>query len=306
MKIAARVLVWAFLAVSAMAQRPVFVPDDFVDPSIHSGAVFLSRLVAGASWNRTDHSRPIQGDPGFVLLSNAFYIQRWQFTYNHTEPSPDDAQAVQRCDCPDPVYFPTPPPADATPAGPRAGRGDTVQLSFYETRHDSSRAPITLRYRLSLTRQELRTVVTSIPTGSVIESRSGHDRSLTLDADTHFGFRGRDVWGTLYFAQASRSGTPHEDRTQNELAYVWRPPGGAIGEVLYRPELAVGVISGRGATGLNLVNPSLELFWRHRDTKINVHLVWSPQATRDGGGWHLRHEIALFADRTIWLKIFGQ
>jgi hypothetical protein len=285
----ARIFLCAFLAASAAAQRPVYEPDDFIDPALHSGPVFFPRIVAAGVWNPTDHYRPIDGNSGFVLFTNSLYVERWQFDYKHTEAFGRDQPALQRCDCPEPVYFPTPPPDDATPAGPYAKRRDTLQLAFYHTLNATERAPVTLRYRLSFDRQDLHTVVRSIATGEIVERRSGHDQSLTVDADTHFRFLGRDVWGTLYFAHTSRSGTPHDDRAQNELAYVWRPPGRSAGEVLFR---------------LNLVNPYLEAFWRHRDTRVNFHLVWSPQAARDGDGWQFNHEIALFADYT--LKMFGR
>lgn len=113
------------------------------------------------------------------------------------------------------------------------------------------------------------------------------------------------MWGTLYFARTSRSGTPY-DRAQNELAYVSHFPGWSAGEVLFRTKLTVGVLSGRGATGLNLINPYFETFWRHRGANVNFHLVWSPQATRNGQGWQTTNEIALFADRTLYLKMFGR
>lgn len=292
------------LSASAAAQRPIHEPDDFVDPALHDRPIFLSRIVAGGVWNPTDRYRPIHGDAGFVLLTNSVYFGRWQFDYKHTEGFGEDPVSVQRCDCPDPVYFPTPPPGDATPSAPQPGRGDTLQAAFYRTSGDALR-PITLRYRLSYQRRDLDTVVTSVTTGEIVERRSGHDQSFTLDADTHLRIRGFDLWGTLYFARTSRSGTT-DDRAQNELAYVFRPPGFAAGEVLFRPKLTVGGLSGRGGTSLNLVNPYFEAFWRHRGTRVNFHLVWSPQVTRDGQGWKANHEIAVFADYTLWSKTFGR
>ena len=71
-------------------------------------------------------------------------------------------------------------------------------------------------YRLAFTRQQLDTTVTSARTGEVLEQRSGHDQSFTVDADTHFRIHGCDVWGTFYFAHASRFGVP-DPRAQNEL-----------------------------------------------------------------------------------------
>ena len=288
----------AFLASSALAQRPVFDPDDFVDPAINAGPLFLSRVVAGVVWNPEDRFRSIHGDAGFVILTNSLYVGGFQFDYKHREAAGDDPPPLTRCDCPDPVYFPTPPPGDAMPAGPQPGRSDTLQFAVYRTSN-----AITLRYGLAFTRQQLDTTVTSARTGEVLEQRSGHDQSLTVNADTHFRILGRSVWGTFYFARASRSGVP-DKRAQNEFGYVWRPAGRSAKEVLWRFKLTVGGISGRGATSINLVNPYFEALWRHRDTKINFHLVLSPQAMRDGDGWHTNNEIAVFADYTLFVHMF--
>src|SRR5204863_465954 len=80
------------------------------------------------------------------------------------------------------------------------------------------------------------------------------------DADTHFTIGGHDVSGSLFYARTSRSGTV-DDRNQQELAYTARPPGWAVARILVRPTLTVAAVSSRGATGLNVVNPALELFW---------------------------------------------
>ena len=294
------------IAPSLAAQRPVFEPDDFVDPAARTGTVFVSRMSVGGVWNPSDRFRPIQGNFGFVLLTNSLYVDRWQFDYKHTEMFGEDEPAVQRCDCPDPVYFPTPPPPGATPAAPPAGRIETLQLAFYGTKNASSRRPLTLQYRLSWSRQEIGRTVTSATTGRVVERQQGHDQSFTLEADTHLSIHGRDVWGSLYVARASRSGT-HDDRVQNELAYVYRPAGWAVGDVLLRTKLTLGGISDRGATGLNLVNPYFEAFWRHRRTKVNFHLVWSAERTRSGAeGWRTNQQIAVFVDRTLYSKSFGE
>ena len=258
-------------------------------------------------WNPSDHYRPIDGYAGFVLITNSWYTGPFQFDYKHGEFAGEGAPPVRRCDCPDPVYFPTPPPRDATPAATVPERNDTLQLSFYRVSGRSSRTPSTLRYRLSFTRQQLDpTVVTSVATGEVVERRSGHDQSLTFDADTHFRVAGHDVWGTLYVAHTKVSGTT-DDRTQNMFAYVSRLPGWAAGPVLFRPKLTIGGITGRGATGLNLVNPYLEAIWRHEKTKANFHLAWAAEGTRSvAEGWRTNHQVALFVDRTLYLKVFGR
>ena len=50
------------LAVSATAQRPIFEPDDFIDPATFGGPLFISRLIVGGVSNHADHYRPIAGD----------------------------------------------------------------------------------------------------------------------------------------------------------------------------------------------------------------------------------------------------
>ena len=290
------------VAVSAAAQRPIFEPDDFIDPVMLDGPLFITRLAAGGVWNPSDRFRPIAGDAGVVVLTHRVHFKRLQFDYKHAEfVGVDEAPPLRRCDCPDPVYFPTPPPAGATPAGPSAARSETLQFSFYRTARER---PVTLRYRFSWTRRELDTTV--ISSQQVPERRSGHDQSFALDADTHVSIRGRDVWGTLYFARAWSSGLPAGDRAQNEIAYVYRPPGFAAGPLLVRGELTVGGISGRGATGLNLVNPYLETIWRHERTKVTVRAIWSGEWTRSGiEGWQRNHQVALVLDRILFVKMFA-
>ena len=289
-------------AVSAAAQRPIFEPDDFIDPAMLDGPVFISRLVAGGVWNPADRFRPIGGEAGLVILTNSFHYNQFQFDYKHAEfIGAEKSETLRRCDCPDPVYFPTPPPAGATPAGPSAERSETLQLAFYRSARER---PVTLRYRFSWTRRELETTV--ISPQQVRERRSGHDQSFTLDADTHFSILGQDVWGTLYFAHASSSGMPAGDRAQNEIAYVYRPPGFAAGPLLVRGKFTVGGISGRGATGLNLVNPYLETIWRHGRTKVTVRAIWSGEWTRSGiEGWQRNHQVALVLDRVLFVKTFN-
>ena len=54
-----------------------------------------------------------------------------------------------------------------------------------------------------------------------------------------------------------------------------------------------------------VVNPAFEAFWHHWGTRANLHLVWSPQTTRSGAeGWETHHQIALFVDRALFVKIF--
>lgn len=290
------------LAGSAAAQRPIFDPDDFLDPAMLPGPTFISRLVAGVVGNPADRFRPIRGDAGLVILTNSFHYKQIQIDYKHAEfIGVDEAPPLRRCDCPDPVYFPTPPPARATPDGPTADRSETLQFAFYRT---AGERPVTLRYSFGWTYRKLDTTV--ISSQQVPERWSGHDQSFALDADTHFSIFRRDVWGTLYVARASSSGMPTGNRAQNEIAYSYRPAAFAAGPLLVRGEFTVGGITGRGATGgVNLVNPYVEIIWRHERTKVTVRTIWSGEWTRSGlEGWEPNHQVALVLDRTLFVKTF--
>lgn len=293
-------------AAAAAQQRPIFDPDDFVDPRQHDGPVFISRLVGGAMLNFVDDYRPLDKNAGVVQLTNTFFRKNWQFAYKHSEvrgesKSPDPV----RCGCNPPLYFPTPPPPDATPAAPRPGSRDTLQIGFYRRKPAGAAAPpIALRTSLTFSREKLATDIRSFTTGDIVERRSGHDQSVGVDADTHFTIRGYNVWGLLSYARTSTSGTI-ADRTQQELTYTARPPGTSMGPVLALATLTVGCVTNRGGTVLNIVNPAFEAFWHDHATQANVHLVWSPLTTRGGEGRRTRNQIALFVDRALYVKPFG-
>jgi hypothetical protein len=150
---------------------------------------------------------------------------------------------------------------------------------------------------LSWSRQPIKTILRDF---SGNETRlSGSEQSFGVHADTHLRLRGRDAFGELHFGRTKRSGTIR-DRSQNELAYTSRFPAIPVRRVLFRPTLTVGGVSGRGATGLNVVNPAVEAFWHDTTTRMNFHLVYSPQATRSGAeGWRTTHQIAFFIDRAL-------
>lgn len=302
----AALLIALLLALTATAQqRSIFDPDDFVDPAEHSGPAFASRIVLGVARNFIDDYRPLGEDAGFVLIANSFYRKNWQFDFKHAEVRGRNAPAdVVRCNCVPPLYFPTPPPQDATPAAPPPGPKETLQTAFYLSIPRGSAPPLTFRYRVSVSWQNLGTDVRSSTTGAVDEHRSGHEQSIGLEGDTRFLFRGHEWWGTLYYARTSRHG-PVDDRKQQELAYTSRFPALVVREVFLRPTLTIGGVSDRGGTAVSVFNPALELFWHDYLTKTNIHLVWSPQSTRSGlDGWQTRHQIALFADRALYVKLF--
>jgi hypothetical protein len=183
-----------------------------------------------------------------------------------------------------------------------------VEVGFYRRKPvGAADPPIALRTRLSFSRESFTTNIRSFTTGEIVERRSGHDQSIGVDADTHFVIRGRNVWGSLLYARTSTSGTIAADRTQQEFAYTARPPGFSVWRMLARATLTVGAVTNRGGTALNVVNPAFEAFWHDHATQANVHLVWSPLTMRDGAkGWRIRHQIALFVDRKLYMKLSGE
>lgn len=299
---------FSFLVGTAAAaqQRPIFDPDDFVDPREHERVFFISRLVAGGALNFVDDYRPTGDDLGFIFLTNSLYFSDFQLDYKRTETFGGEKLHVQKCGCASGIYFPTPPSDDAMPSAPPGGAKDTLQFAFYRPKGNGKSSPIMLRYRLTLSRQQINTTVTSASTREVVERLSGHESALGLDADTHFRVRGYDIWGSLQFARTVRSGTT-QDRSQNELVYVSRLPGRTAGPILLRATLAVGGVSGRGASGINLVNPYVEALWHHRRTDAHFHLVYSPVVMRTGvEGWRTSHQLALFVERTLFAKLLGR
>jgi hypothetical protein len=180
-----------------------------------------------------------------------------------------------------------------------------VQFAWYRTGGGGQAGPpVMLRYRFTASYQRIDTALTSIATGGM-SHLSGRERSFGLDADTYFRVRGHDVWGSLSYARTATTGTT-SNRAQNEFAYTNRFPGRALGPVLVRAMLTVAGVSGRGASGINVVNPAFEAFWHHAGTDINLHLVWSPLAVRSGAdGWQTHSQIALFADRALFVKLFA-
>lgn len=292
-------------ASAAAQQRPIFDPDDFVDFRQRDGTVFVSRLVLGGAVGFVDDYRPLHQNTGFLHLANSLYLGHVQFDYKHSEVVGKDTP-VSMCLCNGkPIYFPTPPSPDSVPAAPPPGRKETMQFAWYRRAGGGPAQPsVMLRYRLSLSQQPVATDITAIATGKT-SRMSGRERSIGLDADIFFPIAGHDVWGSLLYARTVRTGTT-DNREQNALAYMSRFPGMAFRKVLLRATLTVGGVSGRGASGLNIVNPAFEAFWHHPGTDVNVHLVWSPLAARSGAeGWQTHHQIALFVDRALYVKLFG-
>ena len=294
-----------FLSVTAMAQPDaIFDVDDFVVPRDGRGPLFISRIVAGGTFDLVDHYRPVHRDTGFVSIANALYWRNFQVDYKHSEVGGNDRgpMTVHVCSgCDVPVYFPTMPSRDSTPAAPRPGSKDSVQFGWYR-----QSGPTTLRYRLSWTEQGIDTVVRSAATDRVLSRLSGDEQSFGLEADTLVRIGGRRVFGLIALARTARSGTT-DDRAQNEITYTNRFPAISVGTLLLRSTLKVGGVSDRGGTAVNVVNPAFEAYWHDRITEANIHVVWSPQATNSGAeGWRTNHQIAVFVDRALLVKLFGR
>jgi len=290
-------------ALAVAQQRSIFEVDDFVDPRHHEGSFFASRLVAGGALNFIDDYRPRHHGAQFLHLANSFYWKDYQFDYKHSEVHSGPTPPLQMCPCNPPVFFPTPPSADSTPAAPPSGRKDMLQLGGYFPWPwlRSSDPPVIARARLTVAQQRIDTEATLPNSSTVVTRLSGRERSVGIETDTYIPL-GRGIFGTLEFVRTSRTGTA-ADRKQQELVYTNRFPGRAVWDVvLVRALLTVGTVTDRGGTALNVINPAFEAFYHHPKTRVNFHLVYSPQSTRSGtGGWEMQHQIALFAD---WGKVW--
>lgn len=292
------------LATAAVAQqRPIFDPDDSVDPRHHDETLFISRLILGGAINFVDDYRPLHQNAGFVSIANALYWRDFQFDYKHSEVRGEESGpvVVHVCgDCNEPNYFPTPPSADSTPAAPRPGSKESVQFAWYRRSGETM-----LRYRASWMYQDFDTVVRSAASERILSRLSGDEQSFGLEADTLVRIGGRRVFGLVAFARTVRSGTT-DDRAQNELTYMSRFPAVSVRRLLLRATLTIGGVSNRGGTAVNVVNPAFEAYWQDRVTRANVHLVWSPLLTNSGAdGWKTNHQIAFFVDRALFVKLFG-
>lgn len=300
MRVIACVLLAFVAATSAAQQRPVFDVDDFVDPRLHPGPVFVSRLIGGAALDLIDDYRPLHEDGAFLSLANSLYWSRFQFDYKHSEVRAEPPP-VFACGCGGGIVFPTPPLPDETPNAPRAGSRDVLQFGWY---YRVPRTERMLRLRLTASRQAIPTSIHSPSTGAVLSRLSGKEKSIGLEGDAYVRIRGHALFGTLVWAHTSREGTA-DDREQSELTYTTRFPAISVHKLLLRTTLTIGGVSDRGGTLLNAVSPWFEAIWHETHSGINVHLVWNPQAMNDGAnGWRTTHQIALFADRALFVKHF--
>jgi|ERR1051326_2550874 hypothetical protein len=284
----------------------IFDPDDFVDPRQHrDSSVFISRLVIGGAWNLADDYRPVRQNVGVVHLANSFYFRRVQFDYKHSEILGNDPPPVRVCACSPPVYFPTPEPANATPAAPPPGSKDSIQLAWYPQLSGGNWLPKVLRARFTWSLQTIDTPLAQPGTSNIAAHLHGREQSFGLNADTYVHIFGREFFGVVQYARISRNGTAN-DREQQELVYTSRFPAMTSGRWVFRATLSVGGISDRGGTAINLFNPTFEAFLHEHKTRVNLHVIYSPQVANDGAhGWQTTHQIVLFADRALFVKLFG-
>jgi len=280
-----------FTAAAAMAQpQPIFDVDDFVDPRQHDASLLALRLVVGGVKSYVDDNRPLRQNAGFLHLANSFYWSNFQVDYKRSQVRGAHAPPpVQVCNCDPPVYFPTPPLPDEVPAPPPPGGRDTLQFGWYAGRE------IKLRYRLSVTSQNIDTDPTFPNTQTVAQHLHGHERSVGFEGDTHVPIIG---FGTINVVRTVRTNTA-DDRADTEIDYTGRFPGFAYKRILLRGMLTVGGVGGRGARGVNVVNPLLEAFWHDQKTRANFHLAWSPTALRSGRGWQTHQQIGFFVERGV-------
>ena len=292
------------LSTAAVAQqRIVFDIDDYIDPGEHPGPVFISRLIAGGATNFINGYRPLRKDVGFVQIANSLYFSHFQFDYKHTELQGGSAD-LRLCACRPPVYFPTPPPDNAIPDAPPPGAMDLLQIAWYRHTTGTRNIPVALRYRLSIGRDSFKKSIRSLVSNDVISHLSGHEQSFGIDADTYVRIRGREMFGSFAYHRTAQSGT-NDGRSQHELTYANRFAPIVTKWFLVHTTLTVGAVSDRGGTVLNVVSPQFEAVWHHDATDLYVHLVYSPQLLNSGAeGWQTHHQIALFADRALIVKLF--
>jgi len=292
-----------FVAFSAGAQqRPMFEPDDSVDPRHHDLPIFISRVVIGAMRSGMDDYRPLRQDVGFLVVTNSIYWSRFEIDYKHAEVRGETANApahLQVCPCDPPVFFPTPPSRNETPNAPLPGGRDALQFSWYQSHAgDPADPPIMLRTGIMISHRKVNGDATYLDTGHRAFRLRGHEQSFGVERDIYLGW----LRGTLAISRTKSSGTA-ADRSQSDVSYTNKFPAKAIGPMLVRATLTVGRVTGRGANGVNVVNPALEAFVYR---SAGFHLIWSPLATRDSKGWQTHHQILLSVDRALFVKLLGE
>lgn len=313
----AAILVALLTAVTASAQRPLFDPEDFVDPRATGGRpVFISRLVIGAASNMNgDGFRALGENVGYVHLANSFSWRSVQFDYKRSQLKAEDGEAalweVER----QPDLLISPPPQQelehqrqTRTATPRSK--DTLNAALYWPVPVGAGIPVMLRSRITFTTQP---IDTEISDGQETERISGNERTFAFDTDTWFRVAGRNVFGSLAVSETKTTGTL-ADRKERAVSYTSRFPSLALdrAKILIRPTLTVGGISNRGGSAVNLVNPAIEIFRPFLSTGANLHVIYSPQwinetsplSEIENARWGTKHQVAVYLDYPIFAKVF--
>lgn len=301
----AAVLFALLTTVTAAAQRPLFDPEDFLDPRSTGGRpVFISRLVIGAASNMNgDGFRPLGENVGYVHLATSFSWRSVQFDYKRSQLKAEDGNAALWEFGDQQDFEPT---RNATPESK-----DTLNAAWYWPVPAGGGIPVMLRSRVTYSTQPIET---DVPEFSDVGRRmSGEERTFALDTDTWFRVAGRDVFGSLAVSETETTGTLN-DRKERALTYTNRFPSLSIdrAKILIRPTLTVGGISNRGGSMVNLVNPAIEIFRPFLRTGANFHVIYSPQWVNednplseiDDARWGTTHQVAVFIDYPIFAKIF--
>ena len=308
---AAAVLFVLLTSVTASAQWPLFDPDDFLGPRATGGRpVFISRLVIGGASNMSgDGFRPLGENIGYVHLANSFSWRSVQFDYERSQMKAEDGEAAvwritERQEGP-----------VVGDGGVQFGRGvsvrqtrnatpkskDTLHAAWYwPVGGGGGGIPVMLRSRVTFTTQPIET---ALVTDSGTLRVAGRERSFALDTDTWFRIAGHDIFGSLAVSETKTTGTL-ADRDERALTYTNRFPSLSVtrAKILIRPTLTVGGISNRGGSVVNLVNPAVEIFRPFHGA--NLHVIYSPQWVANSERWRTTHQIALFIDHAVFVKVF--
>lgn len=300
----AATVVFVFLtAVTASAQRPIFDPDEFLDPRATGGRpVLISRLVTGVASDMTgDGFRPLGENAGYVHLANSFYWGRVQFDYKRSEMRAEDGEAARwNYDFQADQYQQT---RNATPKSK-----DTLQAGWYWPAPASGGIPVMLRSRVTFTTQE---VDTDLVVDTDFTRMSSRERTIALDTDTWFRIAGREVFGSLAFSERKTSGAPinpNDETTRDErtLTYTNRFPSLSYNraKILVRPTLTIGALTNRHGSTVNLINPAIELFRPFVRSGVNLHVIWSPQWSANADDCKVTNQFAVLIDRALFVKVF--
>lgn len=260
------VLIAFLTAVTASAQRPLFDPDDFLDPRATGGRpVLISRLVVGAGSNLSgDGFRPLGKNAGYVHLATSFSWRSVQFDYKRSQIQDQDGNTARWEFTPFNETVQTPPPRQTRNATPKSK--DTLNAAWYWPVPAGGGIPVMLRSRVTFSTQPIETDFVVV--NRTFQRVSGRERAFALDTDTWFRIAGHDVYGSLAFSQTKTKTITSTnlrtlgDRDERAITYTNRFPSLSLNKakILIRPALTVGGISDRGGSAVNLVSPAIEIF----------------------------------------------